>query len=61
MKKKQKNAKTLIIPPKQYYDSLIFEESNSKLIYANDFIELLLDIALEIQYSTNEQQKEKVS
>lgn len=61
MKKKQKNPKKLIIPPQQYYDSLIFAEKNTKLVFANDFIDLLLDIAVGIQYNSKEQQKEKVS
>lgn len=55
----KKQNKTIIIDPQKYYDSLIFQEENPKLTYALDFIDLLLEIAIDIQ--NQEMRKEKLA
>lgn len=58
---KKKTTKNLIIDPKEYYDSLIFDVESSKLSFANDFLDLILDMAIDIQQKQQLQQEVKAS
>lgn len=42
-----------IITPSEYYDSIIFQERDKKKIYANDFINELIDMALNFYVNQN--------
>ncbi|WP_110928072.1 hypothetical protein [Bacillus massiliglaciei] len=44
------NKKSIIIDPSKYYESIIFKERDSKKILANDFINELIDLALNFHY-----------
>lgn len=54
-----KAKEDIIIVPTEYYDSIIFKEKNPKKVYANDFINELIDMALHFHCNTENKIKEE--
>ncbi len=52
------SKQAIIIDPSKYYESIIFKEKDSKKILANDFINELIDIALNFHYQQSHSREE---
>ncbi|NRG47952.1 hypothetical protein HRF87_24840 [Bacillus sp. CRN 9] len=52
------SKQSIIIDPSKYYESIIFKEKDSKKILANDFINELIDIALNFHYQQSHSREE---